>query len=191
MFENTIFFLGKKNKKLEKKLTEKFEKVLFVKEVSTIEEIKKEEKKNYDVVLIKNENVKMLRRMIEKAANYFDVFVLGVNDQVNRIALEHRKVKALVSPEYGRKHDYIDYRNSGLNHVLCKIANNNNKTIIENFSDFLEKDNKEKATLLGRILQNARLCRKYKVNFTVGLFVSDETSLRPHDLKYFQRILNY
>jgi len=168
------FVLGKRNKKIEEKVLSFGFDVVFIKEVSKIEEITKQETKDYNAILIKTENVEMLRRIIDKAANYFDIFVLGTNDKINRAALEHKKVKALVSPEYNRKFDYTSYRNSGMNHVLCKIARNNDKTIIENFSEFLAREKKDRATWLGRILQNARLCKKYKAKFIVTQFVKGD-----------------
>lgn len=162
----TIFFLGKRDNRIKE--------AIFVKEILRVEDINKKDKENYDAVLLKTSNVEILRRMVDKAANYFDIFVLGTNDKVNRVALEHKKVKALISPEHGRAFDYTNYRNSGLNQVLCKIAYDNNKTIIENFSEFLIVDKKEKAILLGRILQNAMLCKKYKTKFVVAQIVRNE-----------------
>lgn len=185
------FFIGKKNKKIENISQEKgFDKIIFIKEVSSVEEINKKEKDNYDAVLIKTTNTENFRRLVDKASNYFEPYVLGINDKINRAALEHKKVKALVSPEFARKYDYKDYRNSGLNQVLCKIAYKNNKKIIENFSEFLEKDKKEKALLLGRILQNSRLCKKYKVEFIITIFAKDEEGLIcATEIEDFKKIL--
>ncbi|MGB9708096.1 MAG: hypothetical protein ACPLXC_02085 [Candidatus Pacearchaeota archaeon] len=162
-----IFFISKRTKKAG----------IFLKEVYKIEDIKKNEQEDYDGVLLKTADVEILRRMIDKAANYFEIYVLGTNDKINRVALEHKKVKALVSPEFGRVFDYTGYRNSGLNQVLCKIARDNNKEIIENFSDFLEKDKKNKAIWLGRVLQNARLCKKYHTKFIVAQFIKSEKEI--------------
>ncbi|MCX8193831.1 MAG: hypothetical protein N3G19_00490 [Candidatus Pacearchaeota archaeon] len=190
--EKTAFFVGKRNKKIEKFCKQfGFEKVFFGKEISTIEEIKKEEKNDYDFVLIKTDNLENMRRMIDKTSNYFLVFVLGMNDKINRAALSHKKAIALVSPEYERKKDYADYRNSGLNQVLCKVARDSNKYIIERLSDFFVKGNKnEKALLLGRIIQNSRLCKEYKANFIVSAFARNEQELKSyHELKDFKKIL--
>lgn len=189
--EAAEFFVGGRNKKIEKfckKLG--FEKIFFIKEVSVPEEIKKDEKEDYDFVLIKTDNLENMRRMIDKASNYFSVFVLGVNNKINRAALSHKKVVALVSPEYERKKDYVDYRNSGLNQVLCKIAHDGNKFIIERLSDFFVKDKIERALLLGRILQNFRLCKKYEVKFVISVFAKNEQELVSfYELKNFKRIL--
>lgn len=189
--EEVEFFVGRRNKKIGKfgrKLG--FEKIFFIREVSIPEEIKKDEKDDYDFVLIKTDNLENMRRMIDKASNYFSIFVLGVNDKINRAALSHKKVVALVSPEYERKKDYANYRNSGLNQVLCKIAHDGNKFIIEKLSDFFAKDKNERALLLGRIMQNFRLCKKYKVKFIISVFAKNEQELVSfYELNNFKRIL--
>lgn len=175
------FFIGKKNKTIVKEAKALgFDHVYFVKEVSAISEIKKEKsQKNYDAVLIKTSSVDMLRRMVDKASNFIPlIFVLGMNDKINRASLENKKVKALVSPEYERNHDWSNYRNSGLNQVLCKIARDNNKAVIINFKDILFRRGHERAILLGRIMQNIRLCRKYKVKLRIGSFASRKEEMR-------------
>lgn len=176
-----IFFLGKRNKEI---------KAAFIKEISKIEDILKKDKENYVAVLLKTSNAEILRRMIDKASHYFEVYVLGMTDKINRAALEHKKVKALVSPEHSREYDYKDYRNSGLNQVLCKIARDNNKLIIENFTEFLKMEKKAKALLLGRIMQNARLCKKYDVKFSIAQFIrSEKEAVSDEKIKEFERIL--
>lgn len=167
-------------------------KILFVKEVSTLKEIRKEDKGKYDLILIKTEKPEMLRRIVDKASAYFSsIFVLGMNDEINRVALEHKKVKALVSPEYHRAKDFLHYRNSGLNQVLCKIARDNDKMIIENLNDLrLERKEVSRALILGRMIQNARLCKKYYVPFIVGDFVESEKELvSSYDLRTFEKLL--
>ncbi len=167
-------------------------KKISVKEASKLKEIKKEDKGKYNAILIRTKKPEMLRRIIDKATNYFSsIFVLGMSDEINRIALEHNKVNALVSPEYERGKDFLHYRNSGLNQVLCKIARDNNKMIIENFNDIiLENKDISKALILGRIIQNARICRKYKTKLFVGNFVESEKEFRSrYELETFERII--
>jgi len=167
-------------------------KKISVKEISKLKEVKKEDKGKYNVVLIKTNKPEVLRRLIDKASNYFSsIFVLGMSDEINRTALEHKKVKALVSPEYKRDKDFLHHRNAGLNQVLCKIARNNDKMIIENFNDIVsEKKEVCKALILGRMMQNAKLCKKYRTKFIVGDFVKTEKEIRSkYDLETFGRIL--
>ena len=167
------------------------EKRISVKEVSKLKEIKKEDKGKYNAILIKTKRPEILRRIIDKASNYFSfILVLGTSDEINRIALEHKKVKALVSPEYGRERDFLHYRNSGLNQVLCKIAKDNNKMIVENFDDVVSNEKIYAALILGRIIQNARLCKKYKTKFIIADFGENKEELRSkYDLRTFERIL--
>jgi RNase P/RNase MRP subunit p30 len=177
-----MFFIGKRNSNKKD--------IIFIKEISKLDDINKRESESYEAVLLKTNNPELLRRMIDKAANYFDIYVLGVSDRINRVALEHKKVRALVSPEFERAFDYTHYRNSGLNQVLCKIARDNNKIIIENFSEFLKKEKKDRAILLGRILQNSMLCKKYNVKFLVSVFAKNEQDfIACQKLEEFKKIL--
>jgi len=180
------FLLAKENKLLNEKAKNLgFDSVFFVKEILTLKDIKKE--KGYDVFLLKTTRPETLRRMIDKAeASVSLIFVLGTNDTINRIALEHKKVRALVCPEYERKYDFLHYRNSGLNQVLCKIARDNDKVIIKNFKDILFREGKERALLLGKIMQNIKLCRKYKVKVKLASFASIKKEMKSFfDLRSF------
>ena len=172
------FFIGKQDQKI-RKFSKKlgFTKVLFVKEISKLKHIKKEA--GYDAFLIKTIKPVVLRRIIDKASNYLSmIFVVGTTDEINRIALEHKKVKALVSPEYERKKDFLDYRNSGLNQVLCKIARDNKKIIFFNFRNILLSEKNKRAVILGRLMQNIKLCRKYEVNIKIASFASLQEEMR-------------
>ncbi len=182
------FFIGKKDKKIEdfaKGLG--FSGILFVKEVSKLKQTTKEDKKNYDAFLIKTTTPELLRRMIDKISNYsLFILVLGTNDEINRVALEHKKVKALVSPEYARQKDFLHYRNSGLNQVLCKIARDNNKIIMINFNDFLLSKNEKRAIIIGRVMQNIKICNKYKTKIRIASFAMAKEEMRSFsDLKSF------
>lgn len=185
------FFLGKRNKKIEKKAIALSLEIVFIKSISNVVDLDiKRDPKNYDGILIKTQNNDMMRRIIDKSQNIFkEIIVLGMNDEINRACLEHKKTTALASPEYNRTRDYNNYRNSGLNQVLCKIARDNKKTIIENFSDIVG-DKKNKAIILGRMMQNARLCKKYKVNFILGVITEKENQLiSNYEIKNFGSLL--
>ncbi len=187
-----IFFLSKRNRKIEKSCRDNSLEVVFIKRIIDINELKniKQEQKDYDAVLIETKNVEILRRMIDKIPQTLKILVLGTNDMINRASLEHKRTDALVSPEYSREYDFINYRNSGLNQVLCKIARDNKKEIIENYMDLLGKERKEKSLLLGRFTQNSKLCKKYKVSFIITIFTDDEQALiAVHELQNLQRVL--
>ena len=113
------------------------------------------------------------------------IAVLGSDDEINRLALR-LGIDFLLSPEIARRKDFFDYRNSGLNQVLCKEAAENNIAVAFNFSDILNLDNETKALRLGRMMQNVRLCRKFHVPMILATFASSESELRtPRELVSF------
>lgn len=86
--------------------------------------------------------------------------VLGDDDVKNRRAVESKDVDILLSPEKTRGKDFMHSRDSGLNQVLCKLAKKNDVAIGFNFNDVLNGRNR--GLIIGRMMQNVRLCRKYK-----------------------------
>lgn len=178
--EAVDFFVGKRSLEVETIAKQKgFEKIFFVKEIRSLADFSGLKKKDnsYDVGLINTKNLNFLRRFVDKATNYFEyVAVLGVTDLVNRSALENRKVFALVAPEINRGDDFLFQRNSGLNHVLCKIAKERKKLIIFRISDFSGTEEK-KASFLGKLMQNLKLCKKYKVDYLLTNFASETNNI--------------
>lgn len=187
------FFVGKRNREIEEIAKEKGFKILFVKELSKLQDFYdlKKDQELYDACLIKTKSLEFLRKFIDKASNYFQfILVLGTSDEVNRVALEHKKVFALVAPEFSRANDFLYQRNSGLNHVLCKIAKEKNKLIVFRFSD-IQGTETQKALLLGRMAQNLKLCKKYHVNYLFSNFSSDISKILDFkQLKLFEKILS-
>ncbi len=121
--------------------------------------------------MIKAKNVDELVRKINKTEGL--VIVEGGNDKINRAALENKKVDVLLGPEKGRDRDFTHYRNSGLNQVLCKLAKKNNIAIGFDFNDILVS--MEKGKILGRMMQNVKLCRKYKVKMLIFDFKEERS----------------
>ncbi len=95
----------------------------------------------------------------------------------NREILESKKVHILLSPEKYKKEDFLHHRASGLNQVLCKLAKKNRIAIGISFNDIL--NSKERKKLLGRIAQNIKLCRKYKVRMIFASFAKSKYEMRP------------
>src|SRR3989344_7408011 len=87
--------------------------------------------------------------------------VEGGSEEKNRKAVEDKSTDILLSPERNAQNDKLSSRNSGLNQVLCKLAHDNKIAIGFSFSEILKS--KERSVLIGRIMQNIKLCRKYKV----------------------------
>ena len=73
----------------------------------------------------------------------------------------------IINLEGGKRKDFMHSRNSGLNQVLCKIFKEKGITVGFNFDMVYEARGMEKVNVLGRMMQNVVLCRKYKVNTAV------------------------
>ena len=133
-----------------------------------------------DVVIIKASNKAEVRKLIQKARIKFPIVCLqGSRDEINREAVE-AKADILLSPEFSREkeRDFMEYKNSGLGTVICKLASKNNVAVGINFSDILQAEGNYREILLGRIRQNVNLCRKYKVNMLLASFASSSFEMR-------------
>ena len=131
-------------------------------------------------------NAKDLRSEINKAKS--PVIVLGGDEKINRSAVENKKVDILLSPELNKSKDHLHYRKSGLNQVLCKLAKKNGVAIGFDFSLLL--NSKERSKILGRMILNYKLCKKYKVKMVFSSFSKDKFELRNEDcMRVFERIL--
>lgn len=107
--------------------------------------------------------------------------VEGGSEEKNRKAVEDKSIDILLSPEKYAQNDKLASRNSGLNQVLCKLANANKIAIGFSFSDLL--NTKERSKVIGRWAQNIRLCRKYKVKMVLASFANNKWEMRsPKDL---------
>jgi RNase P/RNase MRP subunit p30 len=67
--------------------------------------------------------------------------------------------------ELVQKADFIHQRNSGLNHIVCSLAKENNVTVGFSFVSALGKYGSRS---MGRMSANIRLCRKYGVPMAIA-----------------------
>ena len=102
----------------------------------------------------------------------------------NRFLVEQKTLDILLSPEKSIEKDFLHTRNSGLNQVLCRLAKQHNIAIGFSFGEVLRISQEQRAELLGRMMQNVRLCRKCKVNMVLGSFARNEFELRSRDSLY-------
>lgn len=158
-------------------------------EIFSVEEFGKETEA--EGVLIRAKTKEDLINKINRAkGRYRFVIVLGGNNEINRTALESKHADMLLNPEQEREKDFMKYRDSGLNHVLCKIAKENGKAIGIDFSQIRKMKGKEDAERLGRVLQNIRLCRKYDVRLVLASLAKNEKEMvHSAELKAFARTL--
>ena len=86
--------------------------------------------------------------------------------------------------ELAERKDFARSRNSGLDKAICQFAAKNGVIVTFSFSSILNSESLQ--VLLGRIKQNAKLCRKYGVKTAVASLSSDPLEMRsPHDLRAF------
>ncbi len=112
------------------------------------------------------------------------VIALGGNDKINRLITES-KAFMLLDPEPKGK-DFMHSKNSGLNQVLCNLANKNKVSIGFNINKIINSTDQDKISIISKILQNVKLCLKYKVNLYIVNIIeawSDERDTK--DLKSF------
>jgi len=102
----------------------------------------------------------------------------------DRHAIEKSRANVVFGLETIAARDSMHHRNSGLNQVLCKLANKNNIMIGFSFSTILNTEGIIRSQILGRMMQNIRLCRKYNVKTIIASFAEKPYGLRPcPDLK--------
>ncbi|MCH7568888.1 MAG: hypothetical protein IIA87_05715 [Nanoarchaeota archaeon] len=115
--------------------------------------------------IINTKNLEEARKQIKKARK--PIIVKAQEDNFNRKILEHGKFQILLSPETGTRKNSIKQLDSGLNHVLAKIAFKNNITIGIDLEEIKKLPKLEKAIRLSKIKQNIEICRKTRTRFAI------------------------
>lgn len=75
--------------------------------------------------------------------------------------------------------DSLHSRHSGLNHILCELASKNNITLGV-FLDQLIASGSQMPYLIGRLMQNIRLARKYGMKVKLATFAKNSFEMRSH-----------
>ena len=108
-----------------------------------------------NVIAIKTNNTEEFDRLVRKARNHCEILmVYGGDYEINRLACENSYVDILSRPEFGR-------RDSGLDHICIKAAQENNVAIEINFREVLDSYKKRRVYTLSAMRENIRLCKKY------------------------------
>ena len=117
-----------------------------------------------------------------------DVFIAIKSSDTDREIIEKNNVNLIFGFEEISRKDFFNQRLSGLDHILCKLAHNNDISIGFSFNSLLNSENK--SIILGRMIQNINLCRKFKVKMIIGSFARNPYEMRsPYDLESLFRIL--
>lgn len=110
--------------------------------------------------------------------------VNGGDDGTNRKAVENQNNDILLNPHASRSKDFMHSRNCGLNHVLCKLANENNVAIGFSLDRMHEPDD------LARVKLAIKLCRKFKNKIVVFSFAKNIYEMRAvNDIYSFLQVI--
>ena len=133
--------------------------------------------KIYNGILVNSKNIRKINTKSKSA----DAFIVAKSSNNDREAIEKSNADIIFSLEEGAKKDFIHQRASGLNHILCKLAKENNVIVGFSLSSILNARNKHE--ILGRIMQNIKICRKFKAKTIVGSFAEKPFEMRSaHDI---------
>ena len=139
-----------------------------------------------DFVIINENDFMKARKEIRKNNNKKIIFS-GLDDELNRKILEKEKIDVLLLNQSGRT-DKTKQRNSGFNHVLAKIAKKKNVAIGINFDEIIESEKKRKADILGRVIQNIKLCNKSKLKMKF-FSLKNKNKINIYDVKSLGLVL--
>ena len=114
---------------------------------------------NMNQIILTENNFNKLKEQVQKNSEKEIIFTSN-DDELNRKVLEKLPIQILLINLKNRK-DFQKQRNSGFNQVIAKIAKKNNIKIGINFDELTLSKNKEK--IIARLIQNIKLCNKYKV----------------------------
>ncbi len=118
-----------------------------------------------------------------KARNHCELVLLKSSDK-NHDNLEKRDFDVIFDLEMNPMKDTMHFRSSGLNQVLCNIAAKKKKIVGINFRNIIDAENKPK--IIGRIMQNIKLCKKYKTQMVIFSGAKKALQMKGyHDLTSF------
>lgn len=104
-----------------------------------------------------------------------------------RQAVEQNKADIILVAEQGMQ-DSMHYRKTALDHIVCGLAGKKGIAFAFSFSYILNARNR--AVVIGRIMQSIRLCRKHRVRMVFASFASDKWEMRAFaELKSFAVVL--
>ncbi len=141
-----------------------------------------------NVQLVRADSKKSLLQEIKKVKGKKLIAFKPPTEDLLRFSLEKTRVDIVFGFEGIHPKDSVHYRRGAIDQITCKIAKSKGKMIGFSFTNLLESRNR--STILGRMMANAKLCRKYKVKIAVDNFSSHISQMRSSkDLAAFTRVL--
>jgi ribonuclease P/MRP protein subunit RPP1 len=96
-----------------------------------------------------------LKKLLNRRREFDLLLVRGGTNFMNRIAVENRGVDILTHPDYERK-------DCGINHILARLAKENEVAIEINFREVLNSEGLARKNVLANHMEIIRLCKKFK-----------------------------
>ena len=124
-------------------------------------------------------NTKLIDNIAELRKSEFPI--IFKSNIILRKIVETKKAHIITNCEEIFQHDSINSRNSGVDHIICKLASVSNIAFAFNFNLVLKNNGQRRAKILGRMIQNVILFRKYKVKMILTSLATNEYELRSQD----------
>ena len=119
--------------------------------------------------MISTPNLEKAKRLIKEAIKKkeYPITIIAQNNEFNRKILEYGKFDILLNLEANKEKDRLKQLDSGLNHIMAKIAANKGICIGIDIKRLRDLEKREKAIILSRIMQNIKTCRKAKTKIKI------------------------
>jgi len=115
--------------------------------------------------MINTSNLEQARKQIKQAKH--PIIIKAQSDLFNRKILEYGKFDILLSVESGSRKDRLKNLDSGLNHILAKIAHKNKISIGLDLNEIKNLTKNQKAKRLAKIKQNIEICKRTKTRLLI------------------------
>lgn len=142
--------------------------------------------------LAKNAKIKLYfgvlaqnKAQIPKKCSFDVIAKLGTSEQSVFSGLT-----TIMGVETSTEKDFVHQRRSGVNHVLLKQYNQHGIELVASYASLQQLTLARRAQVFGRIMQNAKLCKKHAVSYTLYSLASKPEEMRhPKDVCALARIL--
>lgn len=140
-----------------------------------------------DIVLFGGEKFNLGFDIAVNAAEKGALKIIECSEDDIRAAVEAKKADIILVSEKIMQ-DSMHYRRTALDNVICNIASKKNIALAFSFSAILNAGNR--AAVMGKVMQNIRMCRKYKARMVFASFARNKFEMRgKEELKAFARVL--
>lgn len=110
---------------------------------------------------IKGKNRQDIQKNARKSLEFADIIFAHGSCDVNREIAEAGEIDVICHPERDVQRDFMDQKNSGIDHIISKLLFESNAAVEINFSDIINSYGFVRARIMGRMSQNIGLAREY------------------------------